>query len=73
MPKGLDPDQARHFVWPDLGPNCKGYEQTTYSNRQELNTVNLEIFARILFLRIALKVIFAMVKICEFDMIYLHQ
>ena len=18
----LDPDQARHFVWPDLGPNC---------------------------------------------------
>ena len=19
---GLDPDQARHFVGPDLGPNC---------------------------------------------------
>ena len=18
----LDPDQAQHFVWPDLGPNC---------------------------------------------------
>ena len=18
----LDPDQSRHFVWPDLGPNC---------------------------------------------------
>ena len=20
--KSLDPDQARHFVWHDLGPNC---------------------------------------------------
>ena len=27
----LDTDQARHFVGPDLGPNClkKGYQQTT--------------------------------------------
>ena len=26
----LDPDQARHFVGPDLGPNCcKGYQQMT--------------------------------------------
>ena len=22
MSSSLDPDQARHFVWPDLGPNC---------------------------------------------------
>ena len=22
MLNGLDPDQARHFVGPDLGPNC---------------------------------------------------
>ena len=22
MPNGLDPDQYRHFVGPDLGPNC---------------------------------------------------
>ena len=22
MSNSLDPDQARHFVWPDLGPNC---------------------------------------------------
>ena len=22
MSKSLDPDQARHFVGPDLGPNC---------------------------------------------------
>ena len=27
---GLDPDQDRRFVGPDLGPNCfKGYQQTT--------------------------------------------
>ena len=29
----LDPDQARHFVGPDLGPNClqncKSYQQMT--------------------------------------------
>ena len=25
----LNPDQARHFVEPDLGPNClQGYQQT---------------------------------------------
>ena len=22
MSNSLDPDQARRFVWPDLGPNC---------------------------------------------------
>ena len=22
MANSLDPGQARHFVWPDLGPNC---------------------------------------------------
>ena len=38
-----------------------------------LATVNLEIFARILFLRIALKDIFEKLKIRDFDMIYLHQ
>ena len=26
----LDPDQARHFVMPDLGPNClQRFQQTT--------------------------------------------
>ena len=31
MSNRLDPDQARHFVRPDLGPIClqKNYEQTT--------------------------------------------
>ena len=34
----LDPDQARHFVGPDLGPNClhKSYQQTTLGDK-ELN------------------------------------
>ena len=33
----LDPDQARHFVGPDLGPNCcKFYRQTTLGGK-ELN------------------------------------
>ena len=36
-------------------------------------TVNSEIFARILFSRIALKVIFAMLKIRDYGMIYLYQ
>ena len=32
----LDPDQVRHFVGPDLGPNCvcKDYQQTTLVGRE---------------------------------------
>ena len=37
------------------------------------NTVNPEIFARILFSRIALKDIFAALKISDKGMIYLYQ
>ena len=33
MSKGLDPNQGKHSVSPDLGPNClyysKDYQQTT--------------------------------------------
>ena len=30
MSNSLDPDQDRHSVGPELGPNvCKGYQQTT--------------------------------------------
>ena len=36
-------------------------------------TVNLEIFMRILFSQIALKDIFATFKICDLDMINIHQ
>ena len=36
------------------------------------NTVNSEIFARILFSQKALKDIFAALKICDYDMIYVH-
>ena len=30
MSNGLDPNQAQHSVWPNLGPNClQDYQQTT--------------------------------------------
>ena len=32
----LDPDQAKHFVRPGLGPNGKGYEQTTLTGEEFL-------------------------------------
>ena len=32
---GLDPDQARQFVRPDLGPNClPNYQQTTVVDKE---------------------------------------
>ena len=43
------------------------------SKHHTCNTVNTEIFARILFSRIAFKDIFATLKICDKVMIYLHQ
>ena len=30
----LDPDQARHYVGPDLGPKCLGYQQTTLVGKE---------------------------------------
>ena len=53
----LDPDPPE--------ARCSILEQDT--------TVNSKIFATILFSRIVLKDIFAMVKNRDFDMIYLHQ
>ena len=39
----LDPDQARHFVGPDLGPNClKRLSADTVG--KELNTKQLDTF-----------------------------
>ena len=29
VPNSLDLDQARHFAGPDLGPNCKHFQQKT--------------------------------------------
>ena len=34
MSNSLDPDQARRFVGPDLGPNCQGYQQTTLVDKK---------------------------------------
>ena len=37
MSNSLDSDQARHFVGPDLGPNClRSYHQMTQADK-ELN------------------------------------
>ena len=38
--KSLDPDQARHFVGPDLGPNCFQKLQADIAGK-ELNTKQL--------------------------------
>ena len=51
--------------WGDMGPG------PTMTNHK--NTVNSEIFARILFSRIALKCIFATLEIRDLGMIYLSQ
>ena len=42
----LAPDQARHFVGPDLGPTvCKGYQQTTLlTSRQSVNSLPSDSF-----------------------------
>ena len=35
--KSWDPDQARHFVGPDLDPNClQDYQQTTLACKEEI-------------------------------------
>ena len=34
----LDPDQARHFVGPDLGPNCLQRISVDDSSKQRANT-----------------------------------
>ena len=62
MLNGLDPDQDQCFVSPDWGPNC--LKRLIAENKSQ-GTVNSEIFVRILFSGIALKDIFAMLKICE--------
>ena len=43
MSNSLDPDQARHFVGPDLGPNCLQMLSADNKSRpsKELNTKQL--------------------------------
>ena len=42
MSNSLDPDQARHYVGPDLGPNCcEGHQQRTQVGK-ELNALSLQ-------------------------------
>ena len=40
MSNSLDPDQARHFVGPDLGPNCLQRSSADITGK-ELNTKQL--------------------------------
>ena len=37
MSNSLDPDQARHVVGPDLGPNCMKSLTAECTNRQRVN------------------------------------
>ena len=41
VPKSLDPDQARHFVGPDLGPNCLQRLSAGNTSRQRVNESGL--------------------------------
>ena len=37
MSNNLDPDQAQHFVGPDLGPSCLQRLSTDATSRQKVN------------------------------------
>ena len=45
----LDPDQARHFVWPDLGPNCLQRLSAEDASKK----------------RVKVKVVFGKVNVCQ--------
>ena len=38
MSNSFDPDQAQHFVWPDLGPNCLQRLSADDTIKQIVNT-----------------------------------
>ena len=40
MSNSLDPDQARRFVGPDLGPNCLPRLTADVTGRQSVKNVN---------------------------------
>ena len=40
MSNRLDPDQARHFVGPDLGPNCLQKLSADDNSRKRVNNVS---------------------------------
>ena len=39
MSNSLDPDQAQHFVGPDLGPNCLQRLSADNAGRQKVNMI----------------------------------
>ena len=44
MSNSLDPDQARRFVGPDLGPNCLPRLSADDTGRQRVNDQNRQAF-----------------------------
>ena len=43
MSNSLDPDQAKHFVGPDLGPNCfNGYQQMTLVGKELITRADVQ-------------------------------
>ena len=42
----LDPDQARHFVGPDLGPNCLQTFSADDTSRQIVQDINIKLKTR---------------------------
>ena len=47
MSNSLDPDQARRFVGPDLGPNCLPRLSADDTSRQRVNTWFTDFFQNI--------------------------
>ena len=43
MANRLDPDQARHFVGPDLGPNC--LQRLSAQSRQSETSVMITVYS----------------------------
>ena len=44
MSNSLVSGQAQHFVGPDFGPNCDGYQQTTLVRRVNTHVLGIIIF-----------------------------
>ena len=50
----LDPDQARHFVGPDVGPNCLLRLSADNTSKQRFNSIALRMVKTLIIYMIAL-------------------
>ena len=53
MSNRLDPEQARHFVWPDLGPTCLQRLSADNTSKQKVKVGN--VFRKVNFKAIIMK------------------